>query len=281
MNEIDKRSFGSLKILSDKRATKEWNGAISVNGGVGIGKNLIVKDEILARELITSNNARIGGNMYVMGTIESDSMFHVNENSIEFIKSICPKLKQEITLGNPRNRWPIVYAMKIDSSKIECVNMDITKEFSVGNNSINHKPLCSIGEEYENTTILNSDFIVTGEDSQVILYLAQDSGELVINKIKTGQLVHTEFQMIVIDDVYIELIITSNVVLLDVQIDKPIKIKITANSKNNRLVKVVMKNNASEDVSIDIGQETKYLRHKGHYLEILENDGEYMFIKRT
>lgn len=280
MNEIDKRSFGSLKILSNKRSTKEWNGAMSVNGGIGIGKNLIVKDEILAREVITTNNARIGGNMYVMGTIESDSMFHVNEDSMEFIKSICPKNKKNVTIGTPNNRWPIIYSLKLDSSKIECVNLDISKEFSVGNNSINNKPLCSIGEEFENTTILNSDFIVTGEDSQVIMYLPQDSGEMLINKIKTGQLVHTEFQKVIVDDVDMYITPISNVVLLDPQIDKPATINIKSGG-DSRIVKIVMKSDASNNISIDIGPETKYLKHKGHYLEILESDGEYMFIKRA
>ena len=117
MNEGSSQSFKSINILSQKRSSDNYSGALTVSGGVGIKKNLYVKEEIITNELITNNNARIGKNIYVMGTIESDQMFYLEKNGDMVMKrNIVPFENSDI--GSYDYKWKNVYTNKLHTDML-------------------------------------------------------------------------------------------------------------------------------------------------------------------
>ena len=117
MNEGSSQSFKSINILSQKRSSDNYSGALTVSGGVSIKKNLYVKEEIITNELITNNNARIGKNIYVMGTIESDQMFYLEKNGDMVMKrNIIPFENSDI--GSYDYKWKNVYTNKLHTDML-------------------------------------------------------------------------------------------------------------------------------------------------------------------
>lgn len=158
MNELKNESFNTALILSEKKATKPSNGALQVRGGIGVGKNIVCEKEILANELITKKNGRIGENLYVCGTIESATMFRVSNNELIFQKTLIPD-KNIYSLGDDKSPWKNLYVRTINTT-----NIDIKIGSTIGTNNKNNMPIFNINKELENTTLINGNLILVDKE---------------------------------------------------------------------------------------------------------------------
>lgn len=273
MNEGKNASFNSVLVLSDKRSTKPSNGTLIVNGGIGIGKNIVCKEEILANELITRQNVRIGKNLYVMGTIESESMFQLDNDRIVFRKSIIGE-NENIRLGTPDKKW----------SSLDAIDIDFNRNLSGGTNT-NDKPILTIDNNIKDTLVVNGSLAVLDNNLNSQLYYDQKNNIVNIKNIveydKKQMFKNTKY--INITNVKSNIDIDNyNIVLLTLQIYANIvEIDIAASVTSSTCITKIILYDKSNDINVKLrlGKQIKYLKNIGDYVEIVTNS-KSLFLKR-
>jgi hypothetical protein len=152
MNENLIKSFKQINILSRQKANGDYTGAITVNGGVGVKKNLYVKEEIVGNELLTVGNARIGKNIFVMGKIESDQMFYVDKDETLVMKrTIVPF--DNCNIGTSTYKWNTLYISDIEAENIDVDTLCVKK----------------IVSEYQEEEILEENCCITVESNTILI----------------------------------------------------------------------------------------------------------------
>ena len=139
-------------ILSKQKANDDYTGAITVSGGVGIKKNLYVKEEVVGNELLTVGNARIGKNIFVMGKIESDQMFYVDKDGTLVMKrTIVPF--ENCNIGTSTYKWNTLYTSDVDAENIDVDTLYVKK----------------IVSEYQEEEILEENSCITVESNTILI----------------------------------------------------------------------------------------------------------------
>ena len=135
---------------------------MTTNGGVGIGRNLIVKEEVVANELITKGSGKIGKSLFVDEDITVGNMFCIDDKdklTIVFKKNIIPQTRSKYDLGDKNRRWNNIFGTNIDTYKIKsnsivALNLDIHQGVTIGNNS-DCKPVIIIDPKKTDTVIFD------------------------------------------------------------------------------------------------------------------------------
>jgi hypothetical protein len=146
-------SYRNLHILSNTPASNDKTGSITVNGGIGVSRNIIVKEQLRANELVCEENCRIGGNLYVNGDVCLGELFwsHTQDTGISFKKNIL--LENGKTIGEISNRCNIY------SNNIISKNIDISDDISLGSTDKN-EPIIKIDKKIDNTLFINGDLFL-------------------------------------------------------------------------------------------------------------------------
>lgn len=273
MNEGKNASFNSVLVLSDKRSTKPSTGSIIVNGGIGVNKNIVCKEEILTNELITRQNVRIGKNLYVMGTIESENMFQLDNDTLVFRKSIAGE-NTSISLGTPDKRW----------SSVNTVDIDFSQNLSGGTNT-NDKPILNIDSNIKDTLVINGSLAVLGNDMNSRLYYDQKKDTVNIKNIveyDKKQMYKNNKYMNITNIKSIINIDNYNIVFLTLQTyANNVEIVIVASpTANTGITKIIVYDKSTDtNVKLILGKQTKYLKNIGDYVEIVTNS-KSLFLNR-
>ena len=277
MNEGKKESFNSAIILSIKRSTKSSNGSLVVNGGIGVGRNMYCNEEICANELISRKNTRIGGNAYVMGTIESEEMFQIIDNEIVYRKSIIPETNKYISLGNEKNKWMSLNSLSIDSEM----------SLFAGTNTINKIPILNIDNDISNTVLINGNLIMTDDKTNSFMEFNQNKKYVNFNNtigINNKMLYLNTKTINITDDVNID-ISESNRILLNVLSMNNVKINII-NKKGfesdniSAITKIVYFSGNGKTIKLKINDKKHKLVNIGDYVDILSNLNTDLFLKK-
>ena len=174
MNEAKRESCYTMNVLGTMRATSATTGCISTQGGVGVGNNIYVKNEVCAGEIIVRGNTKIGKNLYVMGTIEADEMFHLRNNELVIKKDLVSDIQKnglKYNIGSSDNRWDSLYVNSLNSrlatlTKIDTENIDIRHNISIGTNTRNKKSMMYIDG---NNIVFNGDIMLVDNNMKPIM----------------------------------------------------------------------------------------------------------------
>lgn len=135
-------NYDKVRILSEVSATNN-SAALQVIGGVNIGKNLYVGNEIMANEVIINKNIKIGKDIHIDG-------------------NIIPKNQTCCNIGNDNRRINTIYGFYVDSKKFKsgsvvCDNLDVSNNISIGTNIDNKEPVMKI---MRNTLSINGNILI-------------------------------------------------------------------------------------------------------------------------
>jgi hypothetical protein len=152
-------------VLSNQSALNANSGALIVSGGVGIGKNLYVKDEIISNDIIIKGCGKIEKNLFINGEITVGEMFFVDKKdkkNIIFKKKIIPMGDIGYSIGIKEKRWDGIYGFNVDTIKLKSKNIlteniDACGDISLGTNGIN-EPIVKI--DNTNGIIFNDNIYV-------------------------------------------------------------------------------------------------------------------------
>lgn len=279
MNEIKKDSCYMMTVLSNKRANDKASGALTVNGGIGVGNNIYAKGEIYGNELIAINNSRVGKNLYVMGTIESDKMFHINENDILFMKNLVSKGTYDI--GTKDTRWANIYSttlnsVLIDTEKINASDISIGSSMSIGINELNNS---SVFVVEDGNIIINGN--MTAVDSNMEPYLTLDKDNRTMSLFNlNAKIISTMEQTIILEDEYNMIDILSNVIFIDNRhINGILEIKKNKINGVQNIKMILISNKYKKRVKILFGSDATYLDNIGDSLEYIYTGDKMILLK--
>lgn len=108
---MEHKSVNTLNALSENYSYNESTGAITANGGISTRKNIYVGYEVNCNELISRDDCRIGGNLYLCGDIQSKHIKSENNNLL-INKNIIPECKI-YNIGSKDQKWNNIFANNI------------------------------------------------------------------------------------------------------------------------------------------------------------------------
>ena len=273
MNEGKQESCYTMNVLANKKSSGATTGCITTLGGIGVGKNIYVKNEVCAEEIITRKNARIGKNLYVMGTIEADEMFHLKDDKLVIMKDIVSDTQSngvKYNIGSNSDRWNNLYTNTINTrlgtiTKIEAMNIDIKNNISIGSNSHNKNSMIYIDKD---NIMLNGDVILIDGNMNPIMSINQNTKNLGIHNITTKFMEYSP-QIVDINHKDNILEIESNIILIKNHVSDP-NIIIEKSNKNNiaQIFKIILlSSDHNEPVKVTIGEKNRYISRIGDYIE--------------
>lgn len=231
MKNSQSNSFNSVKVLSTKKATTPYNGALSVNGGISIGNNAIINKDMRCKNSTVINSCKIGNKLSVLGDVHSPAFqTDTQNNSTMFDCDILPK-NDECVIGNILNRWnfigndlnaignielginrdndPIInigdkkHCLEINSEVIVRTQKNKNCEFK-GDKIITHLPL-----SIENQLVFKYEIYEITNHTQIIL-----NGKFIILKVKNSYLdnyvIELKSNEKLLDGCFIKIIIKNN-----------------------------------------------------------------------
>lgn len=285
MNEGKQDSCYTMNVLANKKSSSETTGCITTRGGIGVGKNIYVKNEICAEEVITRKNARIGKDLYVMGTIEAAEMFYLRNDEFVVMKHIVPDSQSGIkyNIGSNNNRWNNLYTNTITSRlatavKMETMNIDIKNNISIGSNAQNNNSMMYIDE---NNIVFNGDIMMVDNNMNPVMNINQDTKNLGIFNITTKSIEYSP-QVVEIKEKDNIVKIESNIILIKNHSTDPI-ITIQKSNKSNisQPFKVILLTNVlNTSVKIIIGDKHRYINRTGDYVEGIAYDASVHILNK-
>jgi len=287
MNEGKQDSCYTLNVLANKKSSGATTGCITTLGGIGVGKNIYVKNEICAEEIITRKNARIGKNLYVMGTIEADEMFHLKNNELVIMKDLVSDTKStrgKYNIGSNDNRWNNLYTNALNSrlatvTKVETMNIDIKNNISIGSNSHNNNSMMYIDRD---NIVLNGDILLVDDNMNPMMNINQSTKNLGIHNITTKAIEYSP-QIIEINETVSNINIESNIILIKNYISDPV-IHIQQSNKTSiaQTFKIILLSNTpNSQVKIIINGKNRYINRIGDYIEGLLFDQSIQLLNRV
>jgi hypothetical protein len=273
MNETKIESCYTMTILSNKRSTRESIGGLVVYGGIGVGKNVVVKESITCNELITNNNAKIGKNLYVTGIIEADELYNVTDTDIMFKRNIMSSTDNyniNYDIGCNKNRWNKIYCNTIDSKLIKSIRisvdeLEIKDNIVMGYNEHNKNSMLYIDN---NSLVLNCDVIVVDVNMRPYMNIDQKARKMAIHNILTKNIEYYP-QTVILNKKNTDICINSNILLIENKYIEPI---VHFKCKSDHLVQfrvILVKNDAESSIILDIGEDEILLGESGDYVDCI------------
>jgi hypothetical protein len=270
MNNQHSLSGSSLHIHSTKKSLKASDGSITTNGGIGIGKNLCVNDEIIAGELISRTNLKVGENIYVPGEVYANKIIPINSLSI----GTNTKKVDECFIKT-------INSNKIITKEINMYGLDVTNEVSLCTND-NGQPIIYIGHTVPNTMIINGNIIILNNNREAFININQNNemninGNLNCNNLFIENFITIKPQTIKKISDFIE--INSSIVLLEINSVIITTLKINSDF-NNILCKIILKKKKNKENTITINYNTDSfnLLNIGDYIELLYSNNNFEYI---
>lgn len=258
MDELNKGTFSTLNILSNDKARKSKPGAVNINGGMRVRKNIIVDEDIYSKIIITTN-MNILDNLYIEDVLETTDDNIIAKKDVISSKNV--DTNKRYNLGENKRRWEMIYANNTDtytvnSKKITSINLDVASDISLGSN--NNNPILKIDSVDSDTCVINGNFIVL-DNSQNIgfsysntdnkinfqtkcfdindLFTVHNSskhilvnGCMMANIVKINGYLQLNPQIICINKDEQEIDLDSSLIFLDIETNNKTSIKIPSNS---------------------------------------------------
>lgn len=118
MSKLEDKTLNSLRLLSEKRASKN-QGSISTLGGVYVAKNIKCDEEIITGGLIVDGVTKLTGDVSIGGTIYCPNLYSIGDDTFNFKRNLVPESQDDISLGTRHKPWNMIYAKCIKSENIE------------------------------------------------------------------------------------------------------------------------------------------------------------------
>lgn len=165
MSKIEAKTFQSIRLVSDKDASKN-QGSVVTNGGIYANKNIECEQNIIADKLIIKNIAKIAGDTSIGGKLLCPDLYTINDDVIAFRRNLIPAKPKyptsdddKTTIGTHKEPWGMSYIENINANHIE------TSTINIGTNSIG---LPSFEMQTGNINI-NENFNIINPDTNVIM----------------------------------------------------------------------------------------------------------------
>mgnify|MGYP001389020134 CR=1 FL=1 len=125
MNECEHISIGTCKILSKEKSNSFNSGSLIVQGGIGCGENLNVKNSVLCNDI---------------GLNDSVISFE-NNNYLKFYNNIIPN-NNSISIGSQNDPWysifskNLIFKNSLVGNNVNIQNLNVDTNCLLGSNSI-------------------------------------------------------------------------------------------------------------------------------------------------
>lgn len=241
------QSAETLHVLSTKTAHNTCTGALTVNGGVGINKNLIIGKELVTNELICRESGKIGGDLFINGNITVGEMFSLNSHgNISYRKSLVSETGSD-NIGTYSNRWNNIFNRTLDSilmksRTVECDKLDVYDNIELGKN----------------------------EDGRTLMRIRET--------IEINGIMSIEPQIIIIDNEVMSAVMIipkRSIIIIDSKVRR-VDVSLSGVDKKNSYVKLVIRNGKTVYLE-DLDMRLK----KGDYIDLLWMDDEYVCIGKN
>jgi hypothetical protein len=247
------KSIHSLHILSNKQSINPNSGSLIVNGGVGINKNVYVKNEIVCNELITKNSTKICKDLHIDGCI-------------------IPHNKNQL-LGTVNNKWNHMY-----SNNITADHLDITNNISLGTTT--HKlPIIKIDDDIPDTIIINGITVSRSDNGKVYFKLNKKEGSTdIYGSININNYICQQPQIINIEHINNNVNIDSSLVLINIEVQG--YLSINNDLPNNCKVRfVIIESNISNPkLTIHLNDKDISLTKIDEWIEVLYYNKRFIII---
>jgi hypothetical protein len=165
MSKPEDRTFNTIRILSEKEASKN-QGSIVTTGGLFVNKNIECCDKIIASELVVRGLTKIAGDISIGGRIYCPGLYSVDDEMFRFKKNLVPAVPlldcDKIGLGTYREPWEQAFIKCIKTVDIEsstiCVGMNQigNPSFQISSEETNINNRLNIINPDTNTVMLTS-----------------------------------------------------------------------------------------------------------------------------
>jgi len=277
MNEAKRDSCYTMTVLSRKRATSDNASALTVYGGVNVGNNMYIKNEMYAGEVVSRGNMRVSNNLYVMGTIEADKMFHVSDEEILFMKDIVPENSKTINnIGSKERWWNELYVNKINTKIIDVSKLTLESleadDIEIGRNG--SEPCLSVGSDI----VVNSDMSFVNREMEPFITINQNKQLLSTNMISLSNILFSE-QIVTVCKDFMDLELKSDLILINSKVTgATLNIVKSEGFEGIRVVKVVYA--AGSNVKLKHGSNSVIMEHRGEYVDCLYTGSRLYFLQK-
>jgi hypothetical protein len=273
---VDSKAFSTINILSELNANNPSTGSIVTNGGIGVGGNIFVGEEINAEEIIARKVMRVGKDLYLNGNIIIDNYLRTDNGQIIFKKTLIPDAIQ--CIGTDKKRWHHVYANNITSC-----DMDICGSITLGQNK-KGEPLFKL----DNCLTVNTDFNIRSCDGSTIMKVSQKGKKVKVDDIVVRGAIYSknlfidnfisiEPQLETLNNSINQLTVKSSMILLSV--DSSTNIVLTYKSSFiNSIIRIIVKKIVGE-LNIEINNdETVTIDEVNQYIDVMVLDDTLIYV---
>lgn len=295
MEQFNHASFNTVHCTNERQSHNSQSGAITTDGGIGVGKNIYVNKEVNSNDLIARENLRVGDSAYICNDLHVGNLCHCdssNKHNYLFKKNIVPNEKNRYNLGENCKRWYNMYSTNCYSHKLCGSVLDVDGDISLGTRSnSDNKPLIKIDPHQPDTVIFNSNILAISKDGLIFMGYDQENDMLSvgqslqvehncvgINNLKTNYININSFlsvvpQVIVVDKDVKDIKIKSSLIFLILDRTGNLHIKACKSMKKHTIIKIVVKSICLElknpHITLYVNEvECVDFKKKGDYAEV-------------
>ena len=287
MYESKRQKCFTMNVLSSIKATSATSGSVTTLGGIGVGNNIYVKNDIDTNELVVRKNASIENNLHIKENIQVDDIFCSKNGNFVIMTNFIPNVasaEKKYNIGSLNERWNDLYTNTVNSkiitsTDIKTSNIDIKDNISIGSNLHNKNSMIYIDK---NNIVLNGDILLVDNNMSPIMSITQKTKKLGMYNIATKEIEYSP-QIIELNKDCDIICVESNVILVRNYSKKPV-ITVTASSQSNtvKVFKIILEfNDLDVPVNVIIGNNDKYITKKGDYIEGYLFDGSVHTLNRV
>ncbi|XWV26614.1 putative orfan [Tupanvirus soda lake] len=129
MSKPEDKSLNTLRVLSDKKASKK-QGSIVTNGGIHVDKNIVCEEEIVTEDLIVKGLSKFAGDVSIGGRFYCPDLFSFDEDTFRFRRNLVPTIPKNpisdcdiSSLGTYKEPWSTAYIKCIKAENIDASTM--------------------------------------------------------------------------------------------------------------------------------------------------------------
>lgn len=196
----------TVHVLSEDNAFNTGTGALQVNGGISVLKNIHVGKETFTDSLTCVSNMRVGQDMYVCGKIHADNMYKLRDSDMIINYNLISDIKDSrYNLGSTTQPWENLHVINIMSANIisytnSTDHLEVKRSMSIGNKST----IMHVDVEHE-TVYVDADTIfknvLTVSRDKLVVY-GQLYNKLDVVQIKEDSLLQVSNNVILLDMTY-------------------------------------------------------------------------------
>lgn len=276
MELLNNKSVNRLSVVSETYSESCSSGALVVNGGIGVSKNMYVGEEIVTNEIIVNSCAKIEKDLFITGSITVGSMLYSKDKFIFIKKSLIPD-NNSLNIGSLSSRWGKVYCEHTDTKYIKSPNcqfidVDICRSLTVGS-----KPVLKIDDDNPDTVVVNGS--ITGVDNGRCTYKISTNN--CVSTLSTDNVQFTKFvqckpQIEHIVDCTNVVNIHSSLLLLYVCSNSALIVCSVDNVEDNSIVKIVLKKVCS-NVELRLPNITFIFTESDQYVEFVKINNRLVY----